>query len=166
MLYLNIMGRHSLPKNQYIGQTHGGLTLLSFECCKPYYCKVLCICGKEKEIYFSDWKNERQKSCGCLSNSKGLKHGLATTPEYYAWYSAKQRCYNSSNPMYKNYGARGITMSEEWINSPEQFLCDMGKRPGKGYSIDRKDNNGNYCKENCKWSTPYEQVMNRRNTLS
>lgn len=72
----------------------------------------------------------------------------------------RQRCTNKNNPSYINYGGRGIKICSEW-NSFEQFIKDVGDKP-KGKTLDRIDNNGPYCKENCKWSTIKEQNRNSR----
>jgi hypothetical protein len=73
----------------------------------------------------------------------------------------KERCDNSVSGDYKNYGGRGITYDPRWEKF-ENFLEDMGEAP-EGLSIDRVDNNGNYCKENCRWATSAEQNGNKRN---
>jgi hypothetical protein len=72
----------------------------------------------------------------------------------------KTRCLNPKNDKWHRYGGRGITVCDRWL-SFDNFLADMGERP-KGKTIDRIDNDGNYEKENCKWSTPKEQLQNRR----
>jgi hypothetical protein len=110
------------------------------------------------------------KSCGCLKKEKpgNTKHNKCYSKEYRAWKHAKERCYNPNNAKYKDYGKRGIKMCEEWINSPEKFLEDMGPCPnitGVRFSIDRKDVNGNYCKENCRWATDKEQGDNKQNSI-
>jgi hypothetical protein len=79
---------------------------------------------------------------------------------YRAWCHMKSRCYNIADISYKDYGARGITVCEDWQQF-ENFLVDMGEAP-QGTSLDRKDNNLGYCKENCRWATPIEQSNNRR----
>jgi hypothetical protein len=90
------------------------------------------------------------------------KHGGSYTSEYKSWSSMKDRCLCITNKDYRNYGARGITICVRWVNSFENFLEDMGKKPAPEYSIDRKDNNGNYEPGNCRWATKSEQSLSRR----
>lgn len=123
-----------------------------------FICK--CECGNIKSIRSGDIQNGNAKSCGC-STHEG-KHGSCYTAEYEAWKGMKRRCLNSKTVNYKNYGGRGITVCDEWINSFEIFFKDMGQKPTNLHSIDRIDNNGNYCKDNCKWSTRIEQNRNKR----
>lgn len=90
------------------------------------------------------------------------KHGLSRTRIYQCWSDMKARCLNQGHKWYGHYGARGITVCDEWM----QFIPFAEWAFSHGYAddltIDRIDNDGNYCPENCKWSTQHEQSMNKR----
>lgn len=88
------------------------------------------------------------------------KHGMHKSPEYAAWEGMKDRCYNKNKSKYKNHGGRGIIMCEEWKNSFLAFYRDMGNKP-EGTSLDREDNDGNYEKENCRWTDITTQNINK-----
>lgn len=129
-----------------------------------------CKCDKRVVVQASNLKNKNTQSCGCLQKEMAYKsnyvHGCCdkNNPTYQTWQQMVQRCTNPNNKSYKNYGSRGIHVCEAWLKF-ENFLQDMGKHP-KGMTLDRVDNDGNYCKENCRWTTYKQQNRNyRRNIL-
>lgn len=90
-------------------------------------------------------------------------HGQTKTPEFNTWVNIRQRCYNKNHPQYKDYGGRGILVCDRWLESFENFYNDMGEKPFKKATLERKNTNGNYTPDNCKWATFKEQQNNRRN---
>ena len=95
-----------------------------------------------------------------LRNKERSTHRLSHQPTYTAWRSMKARCLNPKTASYPRYGGRGISICQIWLDDFVNFLNDMGVRP-KGMQLDRIDNNGNYCKENCRWVTAKENSSNR-----
>lgn len=131
-----------------------------------------CVCGNEKITLLTHVKNGYVKSCGCLKKEVSSILGKANTTHghsspvtrshtYRSWETMKSRCFNASDPSFKDYGARGIAVCYEWLNF-ERFLIDMGERP-RGTTLDRIDVNGDYKKDNCKWETAKKQQRNKRN---
>ena len=82
--------------------------------------------------------------------------------EYEVWRNMIRRCTRETHPDYDAYGARGISVCREWM-SFETFIRDMGERPSPSHSLDRFDNDGDYCPGNCRWATAEQQNRNRRN---
>jgi len=93
------------------------------------------------------------------------KHGMSGSPEFGIWTDMQTRCYNPNFKDFKYYGGRGITVCELWLNSFEAFYGDLGPRPSLRHSIDRKDSDGHYAPDNCRWATAEEQANNKSNTV-
>lgn len=88
-------------------------------------------------------------------------HGKYKTPECVAWRNMRHRCTCETNEDYPNYGGRGIKICDRWDDF-ENFLEDMGEKPNKECSLDRIDNDGDYCPENCRWVDRKESSQNQR----
>ena len=154
------------------GDRYGRLTIVKL--IDNEYVECRCDCGTVRNFwkYSLTRKNKSSKSCGCISleinKVQFIKHGDELngrkTTEYSTWDGMKQRCTNPNHRGYMSYGGRGITICDRWLNSFQNFLEDMGRKPSRAYSIDRIDVNGNYELSNCRWATSKEQAMNKRNS--
>jgi hypothetical protein len=150
----------------------GKLTVLKKTQDSKWEC--LCECGKRCFI-LGKALQIGTKSCGCLrvENAKKLftKHGGASASSdplkkkmFQVWSNIRKRCFTKTYENYHRYGGRGIAMSPEWYSSFETFYRDMHATYSKGLEIERVNNDGNYCKENCKWATHKEECNNRSST--
>lgn len=145
------------------GHIYGDLTVIDYYGKKKMrsYWACKCSCGNYKVIGRTALVDGLTTSCGCAQKKAVTKHGMIKSPEYKAWRGMQDRC-NSDNP---NYGGRGIKVCERWLESFENFYADMGDRPSPKHSIDRKDVNGDYTPENCRWADRKTQDRNKRDNL-
>lgn len=127
-----------------------------------------CDCGNIKIIRTGDLTSGKTVSCGCYHLKAITIHGMSKRnnrhPLYVIWNGMISRCNNTKAKDYHNYGARGISVCEEW-QDVSNFIRDMSASWKPGLQLDRIDTNGNYCPENCRWVTLRENINNRRNTV-
>lgn len=119
-----------------------------------------CECGTKKSIVSYTLLNGDSRSCGCMQTR--WSHRLSDTPEYFVWASMVQRCHNENDQFYHKYGGAGITVYKKWRKDFAAFIAHMGMRPSRLHSIDRINNDGNYCPGNVRWATRKQQQRNRR----
>ncbi len=149
----------------HIGEKYDMLTIISQH--KKYgdiFVTCKCDCGNTCERKYASLRKSYFHSCGCSHGTTGT-HFMSKTKEHKAWRHIKERCLNPNSADYKNYGGRGIKICDRWKNSFESFYEDMGLAPNSSYSIDRIDPNGDYCPENCRWTTWITQTRNKRDTI-
>ena len=123
---------------------------------RMYHC--ICECGMEKDVKHTHLSAGKSNSCGCLLT----KHGMSKSKEYRVWDSMIGRCHRVTHRAFKDYGARGIFVCDEWRNF-EGFYADMGAQP-KCMTLERLDNSRGYSKDNCVWASVTDQARNRRTT--
>lgn len=146
---------------------------------KRHNWKCLCECGTVGIYQGQRLRDGKTRSCGCFQREdlaeRKLRHGATRRherwPEWGVWRAMINRCYRPEQKGFNRYGGRGITVcdrwrfGEDWLTGFECFIADMGRRPAPDLSIERKNNDGNYEKSNCKWATRIEQANNRSNNL-
>ena len=135
-------------------ETRSSSGKIQYECICPS-CKNICIVIGNNVLCGTTTK------CRSCKYDKARKHGMTNDKIYAVWASMKWRCNSEST----EYCKRGISYSKEWEDF-EVFMEDMGESYEEGLSLERVNNAGDYCKENCKWGTSQEQVLNRRKPKS
>ena len=139
---------------------------------RSHYFLCECICGNTGVLAVGSLKQSLSKSCGCLqlewvieNGKKYITHGKSKTAEYRTWSGIRQRCNNTEDKDYSDYGGRGIEVCNRWECSFENFYADMGERPSREHSIDRRDNMKGYTPSNCYWATRQSQHQNTRSNV-
>lgn len=148
----------------FVPETFGRLTTISSRY-KPEGSYVLqdyrCVCGNLVTKRAAHVKAGLGCSCGCyrVTTADGRR-----CPTARSWKSMHARCYDKHNNRYQSHGARGIYVVPEWHGKEgyRVFVCQMGERPVNS-TLNRKDNDGPYCKDNCEWASDITQANNRRN---
>ena len=155
---------HSKPKHDLVGKRFGRLTVLEYAGNERWKC--VCDCGGTALVRTNNLTLGNARSCGCyqkdVASRVSRKHGDSSTPLYKVWCSMRQRCCNPNSKAYRDYGGRGISVCDEWAGFEpfKEWAMSAGYR--QGLTIDRIDNDGNYCPENCRWVGMSVQNANKR----
>lgn len=157
-----------------IGQKFGHLTVIEQAGRNKHRSilwRCICDCGNEKIYPSGKLISGRATNCGCktteIKSMKASKHGITAGVKprtFTIWNGMKARCLNPKSISYKNYGGRGITICDEWMKFENFHKWAISSGYKDGYEIDRIDNDGNYCPENCHWVTVSENRKKTRNT--
>lgn len=131
--------------------------------------RVRCECGVEKTLLRENFVHNKVQSCGCLRLERAIEastvhghSGVNASPEYEAWRSMIQRCYQESCESYPWYGGKGIGVCREWRESFEAFLAHLGRRPSDQHLLCLLDKTKDFAPGNVAWVTKHEADRKKR----
>lgn len=163
---------HGLPKHprfkNLTGRRFSNLVAKEFSgmCRRGSVWLCRCDCGNSVQVLGVSLTSGNSGSCGCVKRqrlvTRNTTHNLSRSFEYNVWAKIIERCTRATAENFPWYGGRGISVCDRW-RTFELFIADMGAAPGKGFEIDRIDNDGNYEPGNCRWVTKKQNARNRRN---
>lgn len=158
----------SMPKIN-VGDKFGRLTVIDdagiVKAKRRYLCS--CSCGSQLVVLMDSLLRGKTKSCGCLRKEitaeNHIRHGQRSSRLYGIWRNMKSRCLNPNATRFENHGGRGITLCDDWMSFESFYNWAINNGYQDNLTIERVDNDGGYCPENCKWGTNYDQQRNKRN---
>jgi hypothetical protein len=138
-----------------------------------YFCR--CVCGRARWLFVSNLNSGNTRSCGCrkagVRSRASKKHGFSRTPSgrpnplYCLYRMMIYRCENPKSKSYKNYGGRGIRVCVRWKRSFPAFMRNVGKRPSRRHTLERRNNDGHYSPGNVYWLLKSKQGHNTRQSV-
>lgn len=154
-----------------VGKVFGKLTVIrlvsNVNYLKKFTCR--CACGNTTEVYQAHLRSGHTTTCGCsrVTDPRRKTHGDAGSKLYKVYYTLVARCHTPTSSCFHKYGAKGITVCPEWRESYEAFkewALNNGYKPG--LTVDRKNNLLGYSPDNCRFTTPTNQAINRGRAIN